>query len=243
MDAETVSIIATIDDEELKHVGHTFTLRNGVVLAFRKVPTKLAAAALEKLEEPPVPTIYIEDKETYEENPGDPDYIKAVETFNNKRATLMTDIYTVRGTELKSLPEDLEGPDSDSWIEEAEYLGATITNKDSKIARYAQWLSYVAFTEVTEMLFLVNAVMYYNNLIDEDTVLKEMYFFRHPEERPEPDTSTDQEALKYQRDVPVDDTRDDLGVRTAGGSKLRPVLVETVPETNNSRKNKVTSSL
>lgn len=242
MDQETLDIIATIDDETLTKLGHTFTLRSGVVLSLRKVSPVMVGKGLQQLVEPEVPQVYIEDKETYEENPGDPDYLKAKQAYILKRGAFMQDVYLGRGTELKHLPDSVAGPETDDWIYDAEFLGIKVTNRESKLARYIQWLYFMLDT-IEELQCLVQAAQAYNGLISEEEVLKEMYFFRHPEERPKPDTSTDTEEASDRRDVSADSARDGIDLRTDGSSEVRPVNVASLPEIIARRASEVSSAL
>ena len=242
MDQETLEIIATVDDEKLEHIGHTFTLRSGVVLSLRKVAPVMLQRALEALVAPEVPKVYIEDKETYEENPSDPDYLEAFRTYQIKRGTLMQEVSLAKGTEIKSLPEGVVGPDDDAWIADVEFLGINITNKDSKVARHLQWL-YFQLVDIEELQALVLSAQAYNGLVSEEYVLKEMYFFRHPEKRGELNTSDDTEAPTDRRDVSEPTTRDSERVRAEGSSELRPVDLADLSETNGRRKDKVSSAL
>lgn len=245
MDQETVGIIATIDDDsslEKQYIGHEFRLRSGVVLSLRKVGPTLIQRALDGLKEPEIPTFYIEDKETWEENPIDPDYLEAMHKYFIRRGLLVQDIMLARGTEIKSMPEGVVGPNDDSWIADAEFLGIAVTNKDSKVARHLQWLYYVLDT-VEELQGLVLSVQAYNNLISEEQVLQEMYYFRHPEERPKLNVSNDTEETDDRRDVSEFSTRDGVGVRAEGSSELRFSNLVTVPENVELKPHEAHSSL
>jgi hypothetical protein len=198
--------------------------------------------ALEALVEPEVPKVYIVDKETEEENPSDPDYLEAFRAYQIKRGTLMQEVSLAKGTEIKSLPEGVVGPDDDSWIDDAEFLGIKITNKDSKIARHLQWL-YFQLVDINELQALVLSAQAYNGFVSEEFVLREMYFFRHPEKRAELNASDDTEALTDRRDVPEPAARSSERVRAEGSSELRPDDLAAVPEVNGRRKDKVGSTL
>ena len=199
------------------------------MLSLKKVNPRLVQLALDQLKEPEMPKVFIEDKETWEENPADPDYEKALTQYNIKRGTLIQDLYLARGTEIKQIPSSVSGPETEEWIEEAEFLGITVKNKDSKIARYAQWL-YFNIDIIEELQALVMASHSYNNLLDEEQVLEMMRSFRHPEGAIQHPDGASTEETEHTNNVPEPSTRDSERVRTEGSSPVLSANVDGLPQ-------------
>lgn len=93
------------------------TLSTGVVVELHPVSSSLVEEMKAAIEMPPVPVVWIEEKEREEENPNDPRYIEAVEEVQRKRADSIFDALCTFGVELvDGLPED------DVWLKKLKLL-------------------------------------------------------------------------------------------------------------------------
>lgn len=142
--------------------GNTITLSSGVVLELRRVGYWIIYEATRRLKKPEIPVQYIEEKGRSEENPAHPDYIAALEQYDNDRAALVINAYLWFGTKLASVPVGMAMPDED-WAAEFAFLG--IEPASNKQERYAQWLKLVAcagdadeITRLTQRITSDNAV-------------------------------------------------------------------------------------
>lgn len=131
------------EDEDKFHV----VLSSGIVLRIKPVPPLALRRAVTSVPPPAVPIVYIESKGREEPNPNDPDYLKAVQEYEQNQILRMTDVLFFLGTAIESIPDGLEGPEGDEWIAELEVLNLPV-DKDNKYKRYLSWLTdYALMTE------------------------------------------------------------------------------------------------
>jgi hypothetical protein len=83
------------------------TLSTGVQVRLHAVSGSLVEDVKDAIPEPKVPVVYIEAKDREEENPSDPNYIKAMEEWQRKRGDAVLDALLTFGVELlDGVPED-----------------------------------------------------------------------------------------------------------------------------------------
>lgn len=93
------------------------TLSTGVMVRLHPVSSSLVEEMKNAYEMPPVPVVFIPEKEREEENPNDPKYIDEVERVQSKRADAILDALVTFGVELvDGLPED------SSWLKRLKLL-------------------------------------------------------------------------------------------------------------------------
>ena len=131
------------------------TFSNGVVLGFKKVNIMRLQSIASRFEYPEVPEDYNPDKDRWEENPNDPNYIKQCEKVDQQQGTAIIDAIAAFGTRLIHVPDNIPHPDSDDWIEELELFGIEV-NRTSKLARYYSWVKYVAIVDQNDLVELGN---------------------------------------------------------------------------------------
>ena len=142
--------------------GNTITLSSGVVLQLRRVGYWIVYEASRRLKRPKVPVQFIDDKGREEENPAHPDYVQAMQDYNDRMTEVILNANIWFGTRLISKPVDMLGPE-DAWGEEFAFLGIEVP--ESKQDRYAQWVKLVAcggsaaeFTKITQAIGQLNSV-------------------------------------------------------------------------------------
>ena len=155
----------------------TFTSESGLKLKLKKVSRYIALEIGNKIPVPDVPTWVNEDKGREEENPNDPDYLKAVQKANYDRAMLVTTSTIALGTEITTLPTDMVGPDDDEWLEVLEALDIQVEVKNKRL-RYCAWLKYIGLPNGTEFDELTMKVLRYSGLVSEEDVQKAQDSFR-----------------------------------------------------------------
>lgn len=89
----------------------------GVHVSLVAVPVGLVQDAQSHIKPPKVPSYYNEDKGREEENPTHPDYLNAVQEYEEKRTQAALDTMIMFGIELDGLPTD------DSWLKRIKLLG------------------------------------------------------------------------------------------------------------------------
>lgn len=163
----------------------TFTTQGGVVFRIRPVPPMLLMEARKRFshKEPRVPKVYIEDKETHEDNPNDPDYIEAREQFLMEIAEVGNAVLLMRGTELISKPARVEGPDDVNWAQDLlETLELDIPPVGTR-KRYLCWVKFVALATNRDYQGVVTAINEASGGTSEEEVAEAQASFRAGEGR------------------------------------------------------------
>jgi len=89
----------------------------GVMAIIRPVSVTLVDDVVAGVEAPRVPTYYNEEKGREEENPGHPDYLDAMQKYNNDQARAKMEALIMFGIEL---PDGL--PEDDIWLRRVQWL-------------------------------------------------------------------------------------------------------------------------
>lgn len=168
---------------------HEVTLSSGVVLGLRPVPPFALQEALRQIRAPVPPLWMNEDKGRQEENPSDPDYLAAVDRYVETRLETIANVTMALGTDLKSVPDGMPGPDDDVWIEEMEVAAPAVSiPRTPPRARYVAWLRFRAMPRTNDIA-VVAALPLLLAGISEGEVAAAMASFPRDEERggdPEP---------------------------------------------------------
>lgn len=99
------------------HGGGETILSTGIRAKLTPLAPALLQSVLAAIKEPPVPKFFNEDKGRDEENPADPDYLKAVQETALQRNKAALEAAIMFGVEL------LDGlPDDDQWISRLRFL-------------------------------------------------------------------------------------------------------------------------
>jgi hypothetical protein len=126
------------------------TLSNGIVLKLKNIPPLLINSVSNSIPEPEIPTVWIEDKEREEPNPNHPAYL-AAKLKRDQELTLATiNLILYAGTELKSVPKGVSGPDDDDWIPLAKMAGIRF-DESNQIERYLAWLRSYALATLNDL--------------------------------------------------------------------------------------------
>jgi hypothetical protein len=121
------------------------TVSTGVVFKIKKAPSLVfqSLASEFKRNEPKIPVLENVGKGRKEENPNDPDYLKAKEEYDNKTNLALLDAALVVCTELDTLPADMELPDGPNWVENLLAAGMNL-DLSTKRKRYLAWVKFFA---------------------------------------------------------------------------------------------------
>lgn len=120
------------------------TLKSGVVLEITGITPETYTSIQRRFEssEPRPPVVEIKGKGRREENPSDPDYIRAHNAWElQKSLGLLQAIYSF-GTRVVVVPEGLIGPDSEEWAEEWRLSEMGVTNSAKEL--FVGWLKHKA---------------------------------------------------------------------------------------------------
>jgi len=134
----------------------TVTLSNGIVLALKPVPAMVIRAAVNRIPEPKVPKVYIQDKDREEENPDDPDYQRALAQHTEDTSMAAFEAVLLLGTSVVSVPANMERPEGNEWLSKLVTLGIG-PDGDNPDERYLAWLQYYALTTARDIAALTAA--------------------------------------------------------------------------------------
>src|SRR5512147_358179 len=104
--------------DDVREVDPSICEVGGITFKLKKVSRILIVDATRKIKLPKPPIMMNEDKGREEENPTDPDYQAALADANYLRAMTVINVYVTLGTKPIKVPENLEPPESDNWIDE-----------------------------------------------------------------------------------------------------------------------------
>ena len=149
--------VAKAVDKAKKPEDDTVTLSSGVVLRCKQVPPLLLIKVLASFPRPKIPTWISPSMGREVENPDDPDYIARVNQWKIDSSNVTLNALLLLGTELVSVPKNLEGPDGNKWIEKLKSIGLeTETNNESW--RYLNWMVLVAAPSDDDMNIIKEVV-------------------------------------------------------------------------------------
>lgn len=167
LDTETMQAAADTFNEVEAADAETVTLRSGLRLRLKPVPAWLVQKAATSIPKPSVPRVHIEDQDRWEDNPADPGYATDLAMWEAKTIEAGINVLLSMGTEIDALPDGMEPPDSDGWLDVVRYLGVEL-DSDLPIARYLTWLLCYALAEVEDFQQVVVAAQRRAGLAEED---------------------------------------------------------------------------
>lgn len=126
-----------------------FELSSGVKLKTKDtINPSIIIDILSELESkrPEPPVVYIQAIDRDEVNLDDPRYIDRLQRWETVSAGRIADALILTGTEIEFIPEGIEKPEDDEWLEVLNALGFRL-NRNSKPARYLAWVKHVAIID------------------------------------------------------------------------------------------------
>ncbi len=144
------------------------TVSTGVKFKVKKAPSMAfqAVARQWEMKAPKVPVVLIEAKGRKEENPSDPDYVKALKKFEEDKGLGLFDAAILLCTEVVSIPENMEASDKEDWLENLKLIG--ICPGNGKRERYLSWVKYYAAPMDEDMVLLNNSIARENGVSEGD---------------------------------------------------------------------------
>lgn len=183
------AVLAQLDFDELtKGVDVTgvvdknkFVTGNGVVLKLKKVNQSIPRDIVLKIPEPEMPKVFIEEKDRWEDNPNNPQYVAALRKYSRDTGLTTFYVYILYGTEVISVPDGIPEWNS-NWHEDFAEWDITIRPVGSK-SRYLDWLKYIVFENDTEIADCVTGIMRLSGIIGEEDVVETEATFQGNETR------------------------------------------------------------
>lgn len=124
------------------------TFPNGLKLRVNPaaISHQAVSDAAAEFPEPPVPTVVVtlNGQKAYEDNPDDPEYIKARDAARDSRSWAVVKSFVIMGTRLEEAPAGVPGIDDEEAWEELAYI-KKIEIPKHRLDRYDMWLRYRAF--------------------------------------------------------------------------------------------------
>jgi len=133
-------------------------LSTGVILAPKKVTPFVFQSVASQFKDPPIPRVWIEEKQREEDNPMHPAYLQAKEEAEVDRSMATIDACLALGTKLISIPPELQTPDEDDWLDDLEVVGITI-DRENKRLRYRTWVKFIAAPSVDDIQLIISKVL------------------------------------------------------------------------------------
>lgn len=172
-------VVGKVVEEAEEQVQDEVTLSSGAVVRAKRVPDNLLLAWQRQHQTPKPPIVTIEQegrRPRREENPNDPDYLQAVETYQIEVAAAMTDFIHLTGMEIVSLPEGMKPfEEDDEWEEELEAVGLTVPA--GKASRRLLWIRYKVAPSSDDLSLISSVYSQAVQDVDEEEVaIKEEQF-------------------------------------------------------------------
>jgi hypothetical protein len=177
-------VLDAVDEPSAADDPFTFTTKAGIVFKLKPVPPMLIVDAQKRIAKPRPPKVRLEDKETWEENLSDPEYIAAMEEYEQTVGELTNSIFLVRGTSVVSpLPDGIEKVSDEGWAADVrEFAGLDVPEDTSSRKRYLLWLKYVAVATPDDFGNLLSKLMRYGGVTLEVDVAQAAGDFRSESE-------------------------------------------------------------
>lgn len=146
----------------------TLKLSTGVVLHIQDVAIAAFGAVKTQMyaQRPKVPEVWIESKDRSEPNPNDPDYIAALEDWNERTSIRMLDAAIILGTYHETLPEGFPEPQSKAWASTFATIGIDIPKDGPE--RYLAWVRYRAAPTAEDISEILLATSRQAGVTEED---------------------------------------------------------------------------
>lgn len=156
--AESINAAAeVVESIESKARPDKLTLSNGIVLKLKAVPPLAMREAAISVPQPKPPVVFMESLGRTEENPNDPDYLRAVTRWENDQVFRVADVLMLLGTSVESVPEGFERPEDSEWFEQLEVLGLAVDGSN-RHKRYLAWLRMYAFASERDIAAAMAAI-------------------------------------------------------------------------------------
>jgi len=176
--AESIDASGKVESNEIR-------LSTGVVLLAKQANPNMLIRAMTAQRRPTPPTYFSKEMGREMENPDDPDYISRVQSWQMEYSSGMLNVLIGLGTELKSLPKGMEGPDpkivkkprmeggkpvmdgkkqvfdeeeqNPAWIEDYKSLGFPVI-PNSPAWRYITWVMFKAAPTSEDVTLITDKV-------------------------------------------------------------------------------------
>jgi len=164
--AKKVKATSAVREEAKVQDDGLITLSSGVVLhLLENLDPITLMNVMQRLEadRPEVPVTFVETLGREEQNPDDPDYLREVSTWENAYALEIIDVLILLGTEVHSVPKDVEKIPKDiekldgfKWLDKLRLLKVEVDKSEQGL--YLAWVKHVAVKSAEDMTKLMSRV-------------------------------------------------------------------------------------
>lgn len=142
-------------------------LENGVELEIMPVPVMRLRQAGAAIAIPLPPKVYDQDRDRDEENPDDPGYQDALRRYNVALFEATVHLALLLGTRVKTVPEDLSGPEEEGWVQQLRAAGVDV-DCSNQYTRYRTWLEEYAIRTEDELSTVYWSVMSKSGVLEKE---------------------------------------------------------------------------
>lgn len=160
-------INSAVDSVKDLDIPDVVTLENGIVIRCKPVSIMTLRYSTANIPKPKVPIIRNKEKDRDEEWEGDPAYLQELSDWEQKVGDIGTNVMLMLGTEIESVPENIELPDGNKWVEMLSATGLQI-EIDSDSSRYLTWLRFYAITTPKDLVAISTTVAGKSGVLNKD---------------------------------------------------------------------------
>ena len=142
-------------------------MNNGIRLRCKAVPILTVRHALTAIKKPEPPVIHNEEKGRTEVWEGDPTYQAELAQWEEQIGDTTLNVMIMLGTQVDEIPEGIQAPEDEDWIETLEAAGININTK-TKAARYLSWIRFYAISSNSDYARISEAVARKSGLLERD---------------------------------------------------------------------------
>lgn len=161
------AINSAVDSVEEIEIPDVVTLDNGIVIRCKPVSIMTLRYATANVSKPKIPVVRNTEKDRDEEWEGDPAYQQALTEWEQQVGDVGTNVMLMLGTEIESVPDDVERPEGDKWVEMLQATGLPI-DVETPSARYLTWLRFYAITTPDDLVAISTTVAGKSGVLNKD---------------------------------------------------------------------------
>lgn len=168
------AVSKAIDQRGNGQADNLIRLSTGVILLAKQANPNVLIRIMTAVPRPKPPVYFDEMMGREMENPDHPDYKKQVEAWEMNYNNGMLNALVGLGTELKSKPKGIPGPDDSAWLADYQALGLPIV-KDSKAWLYITWVLFIAAPTDKDTQLIAQKVRALSGVKEEDVQAAESF--------------------------------------------------------------------
>ena len=158
---------AKVAEETQQPISDVVELSNGIRLRYKSVPQVTLRHSLMIIPKPDPPMVENPEKGRSEPWEGDPKYQESLNNWLYQIGETTLNVMLMLGTKLEFVPEGVDGPKDEGWVELLEAAGVPI-KINTEPARYLSWLRFYALAEPEDVTKVSQAVARRSGVLEQD---------------------------------------------------------------------------